>query len=729
MGQTLAKLAGWIKYGIGLAKTLIYGNLLVLVSIGVFVLGYRLPQVRLLTNDVFGGSSVPAYVLTAGLLIWVLLVLVHFLFAGSSADWQTRLHKKLPGVLSAACHWIDKWLISPPLNLLWFFARTGQSVGESKWAIHISFLIGVVALIVAAFFPIRFWEDSWLEKAWPLLGGFVRMGAIMLLAISIWLGFGKRFGPKLMLEEDDDSANEHQTPRRLWQRTGQVLSALLILVVALEVVWVLATNGWFGITANVYTVWAYFVVAAAACMFCALIDFLERNTTWPWRLILVIGLVVIASWPGDTTLVPPARNNQVSHVQSESSEPAKTKMAVDVETQESPQNRWVEVATRRLEKQPNGPVVIVAASGGGSRAAISTALTLEQIEKTFDDENEACVWLCSGVSGGGIALAAHYYPGPQNANSVDAVSADYLAPIYRGFLVPFNNRGESLTAYWDRRFRWNETLQSTTDASQPLLVYGVSDINMGRRVMVGFPSLPSYWCPRTVKKTHSAGVVKRKEYEPYSLSNLRVGGKALDVSLTRAARMSSSFPFGFEPTSVSVDDSTNGIATSKDIHFLDGGMIDNTGIDSVAAILEALATSKDASSKQLFQQLKTRGVLLIEIDAGKGAGEVQGAGPLHRMTQPIAGYNRGVYSAAVRSRDQNIKRIESLLDDKNFGHEDIAPTPATQDVSEIMTTLSLPRKDVRRLKNAFATHSGTIRTALQRARNAVKNKQERPSKK
>ena len=101
MGQALANLTKTIKHAIGVVKTFIYRNLLVLISFGIFAFAYRLPQVRLLTNDVFGGTSVPAYVLTAGLLIWGLLVLAHFLFADPGAEWQTRLFKKLPSVLTA----------------------------------------------------------------------------------------------------------------------------------------------------------------------------------------------------------------------------------------------------------------------------------------------------------------------------------------------------------------------------------------------------------------------------------------------------------------------------------------------------------------------------------------------------------------------------------------------------------------------------------------------------
>src|SRR5690606_37219709 len=156
------------------------------------------------------------------------------------------------------------------------------------------------------------------------------------------------------------------------------------------------------------------------------------------------------------------------------------------------------------------------------------------------------------------------------------VTRDYLGPIFRGFLTPFSNRGESLTSYWDRAFPWHSIDQTALNPSKPLLVFGVADIDTGRRVMVGFPRLPEDWFSRWRLEQSADGTrctLLDKDHEPYSLSTLRLSGAPPNVRLTRAVRMSSSFPFGFEPTKLTVDVPDPNTGPDDQIHFLDGGMV------------------------------------------------------------------------------------------------------------------------------------------------------------
>jgi hypothetical protein len=527
-------------------------------------------------------------------------------------------------------------------------------------------------------------------------GGFIRMLGIVAAASSLWLTAGKRFGPDEVLANLPGADGKNLVRRqRVWRRTGEVLSALLCLLFALELVWIAAEHQWIGVGLSVYSVWAYFVLAAICCFLGHLVDFLDRHTDWPWRLLAIGLLVCIASLSGHVALERANRSDTV--VKQETT----TSAIVDGSNRDE-DTAWLDTAIGRLDQNPDGPVVIVTASGGGSRAALAAILSLELIESVLStDERPACIWLCSGVSGGGIALAAHYYPGPNQASSRQAVTVDFLAPMYRGFLVPFENRGESLTAYWDQYFHWNRVHQTTVGADRPILVFGVSDIDLGRRVMVGFPRLPGGWYSRWTKDKAGDWTTSDKDHAPYSLSSLRYAESKFDIPLTRAVRMSSSFPFGFEPTNASVEVPKPAQATTADVHFLDGGMIDNTGLDSVVAILSKIPQSNSLKAKSLAGQLRSRGIFLIEIDAGAGPGVVANSGPLSRLKQPFGGYNRGVYSAAMRAREDNIEKLRSLLGEENFVHEPIEPTPESIKVSEIMTTLALPKHDIDRLVNAF----------------------------
>ncbi|GAA4465844.1 hypothetical protein GCM10023156_54080 [Novipirellula rosea] len=510
--------------------------------------------------------------------------------------------------------------------------------------------------------------------------------------VAMWLGAGTWVGPDRVLdanEQNGETGEVHKTVQRrirVWRRTGEVLSILLVSTLLLELVWVaVETSETFEM--SVYTVWAFLMLGFAGTLLAALLDFLYRNTYWPWRLITVLAFLLVVSLTSHIDLGPTDVPDVAERLRSV--EP------VD----------WVDASLRRLRNEPEGPVIIVTASGGGSRAALVAALSLEIIEDEFrqDGQHPACVWLGSGVSGGGLALAAHYYPSDWQTSTQDAVTRDYLGPIFRGFLTPFSNRGESLTAYWDRAFPWQSIDQTSLDASKPLLAFGLADIDTGRRVIVGFPRLPKDWFSRWRLEQTAEGerwTLSDKDHEPYSLSTLQAGGTQPNVRLTRAVRMSSSFPFGFEPTRIAAEVPEPNNGSDDQIHFLDGGMVDNTGVDSVLAILSKIETTQIPSCQQLARELRRRGIFLIEIDAGAGSGDVAESGLLSRVTQPFGGYNRGVYAAAKRARDRNVAELRTQYGG-DFTTEPIESYPASDDVTEVMTTLALPEHDVRRLIASF----------------------------
>jgi mRNA-degrading endonuclease YafQ of YafQ-DinJ toxin-antitoxin module len=110
----------------------------------------------------------------------------------------------------------------------------------------------------------------------------------------------------------------------------------------------------------------------------------------------------------------------------------------------------------------NDPVVVLAASGGGSRAALYTALTLEKLDKItvvcrkgnmaskcpFSEFLQAI----SSVSGGSLANAgyvARRLAGDLNlTNLKKAVSDDFILEILWGVLNPRSSRGDSLEKKW-----------------------------------------------------------------------------------------------------------------------------------------------------------------------------------------------------------------------------------------------------------------------------------------
>lgn len=109
------------------------------------------------------------------------------------------------------------------------------------------------------------------------------------------------------------------------------------------------------------------------------------------------------------------------------------------------------------------PLVMMAASGGGSRAALYAALTLDRLERTrveCTDGADACalgehLQAISSVSGGSLATAGYVARRLAEASGAtldeeltDAVSGDFLLPTLWGALNPFLSRGDAIERQW-----------------------------------------------------------------------------------------------------------------------------------------------------------------------------------------------------------------------------------------------------------------------------------------
>jgi hypothetical protein len=138
-------------------------------------------------------------------------------------------------------------------------------------------------------------------------------------------------------------------------------------------------------------------------------------------------------------------------------------------------------------------------------------------------------------------------------------------------------------------------------------------------------------------------------------------------------RLSSNFPFGFRVSEVKVPRGARAF-----VHVLDGGVVDNTGLDTIYELCKALQRHADAASspyrgraRAALEGLRRRGVVLLEIDAGaKPAGTTPWRfDPLGGPREPLQGLDNASYTNAevvkqlyvneVRralTRDQNVLR-------------------------------------------------------------------------
>jgi len=288
----------------------------------------------------------------------------------------------------------------------------------------------------------------------------------------------------------------------------------------------------------------------------------------------------------------------------------------------------------------------------------------------------------------------------------DDMAADFMAPILRGVLIPNSTRGDCLYHFWEHQFGWdNEWQQSgvllsdhervpsgasmlgTTPESQPdvsesalngpLVLFNTTDVETGRRVILGFPSLPNGFLASApefpAEILDSTGTQTRgKEFGPVSLADF----SPVDitrVSLTRAVRLSSNFPWGFgvqqfnskssPPTKMQAKaPSVRGENTRTKIELVDGGVVDNTGIDSLSALFETLFILAEDNpfgrEAGILQKLRKRGIAFIEIDSGaKPTGNASEQTAFGDILRPLTALNNSSYTNALRISDNLIQRL------------------------------------------------------------------------
>ena len=446
-------------------------------------------------------------------------------------------------------------------------------------------------------------------------------------------------------------------------------------------------------------------------------------------------------------------------------EPARVKQAFAEETEE-----WfARLEQRILRGRADRPIVIVAASGGGSRAAMFAGLVYEYLAHNgFDgakverpeDAIGHNIAMVSSVSGGSLASAYYlarsseperdeprnFIPDEVASNLagvvgewvkvvddckknpdscfsleeagvrrrrddafprvlasvkslpkegpavapwlfrsalVDDMATDFMAPLLRGVLTPFLERGHSVSSFWSERFGWSKIRQHScpegagrTDGRwlcdwssrrpPPLALLNATNVKTGRRVVVGYPPLP-------------VGLLGE---EMTSLSDY---GGAFDLTLADGARLSANFPWGFEIGLFDTKYDTMLVSPqslSKRLKLTDGGVTDNSGIDTIATLFEHLevasrppkaddvkATTAQTRDEFLARRarairdlLLTRGLMLVEIDAGARPSTAGVVGRLFPVvTDPLDALSLGGWGGATTMKKGLISRVEQAF--------------------------------------------------------------------
>lgn len=332
---------------------------------------------------------------------------------------------------------------------------------------------------------------------------------------------------------------------------------------------------------------------------------------------------------------------------------------------------WKRLDAKAWPWPGNGPVVVVAASGGGTRAAVYTGLLLQKLNPPSQDppqpretalrEIANHLQAISSVSGGSLANAAYIArlldlraagrPDDRTAaleNLVRAMSRDFLFPTLKGAMVPGMTRGMAIEEAWRRKDRDKDDEVGLGDHSLSELARTWKDVQAAGSPLPPFPiplfnsstldghdlvisplerRLYSDDALEDEARSHKWDLCEDDEHAPKADPNdnctwvyYRDGIYALedllpdfDPRLDQAVRASANFPFGFPLVRIETDEPLffNPLPEKpKRVQLTDGGALSNSGMWSLYHLLMP-------EQENALDELKRRGVLLLVVEASR----------------------------------------------------------------------------------------------------------------
>lgn len=288
---------------------------------------------------------------------------------------------------------------------------------------------------------------------------------------------------------------------------------------------------------------------------------------------------------------------------------------------------------------------------------------------------------------------------------MDDLCTDFMAPILRGALTPLTSRGATLREFWTTAFHWEHCHDRTgysvsgegatfDKAHHPLTVYNACDVRRGSRLAVGFPPLPAYFLRRAYPKPTDGDRegIRNRPGDKAPTTNPPEGLLDLDanrtVRLADAVGLSANFPFGFNPLTIErrrfddKDDAKEKVPPEKrreelrntddlSAKVLDGGIVDNTGIDTLFLVLEAIHQEARAARERgeassvyvrIRDELLARRVFLVEIDSGAKPDKPGVATRwLSVLFDPLAALNNSAYINAAREKRNYYTDLDERL--------------------------------------------------------------------
>lgn len=344
-----------------------------------------------------------------------------------------------------------------------------------------------------------------------------------------------------------------------------------------------------------------------------------------------------------------------------------------------------------LPPDDSKPLVGIAISGGGSRAATFAEAVLEELAKVDVGTEGKPVSLLehvgyiSGVSGGSLATA--YYALNKPNKNVPVLAGQELSKDYIQFFVDYREgmqtnwegalwepilddatgRAFAVANKWDDKLfhnsTFNDLLQRERNGDAPWVILNGTNWNNGRRFV--FTNLPeatfSYdFVKRTIEYIRGSRIpqdeverlderLKPEEKRFRPMTAEEIGADLSDLRVSIAVASSASVPLLIGPVLYSVGPVD--CRRVSCLHIGDGGMFDNQGVESLAQVFFGkLLTVIPADSQSKSPARK--GLMMV----------IDGSYPMHDVN---FGEAPTVFTYLVKSPS----RVSDIMEERALGYQ------------------------------------------------------------
>ncbi|MGI8907250.1 MAG: patatin-like phospholipase family protein [Candidatus Sumerlaeaceae bacterium] len=385
------------------------------------------------------------------------------------------------------------------------------------------------------------------------------------------------------------------------------------------------------------------------------------------------------------------------------------------------------------EVMEHGTNFAVAVSGGGTRSAVFAAGVLEQLAHLPDPRHPGRSLMdncdaISGVSGGSLAAAYYSLFKPNDFSSEEEMCA-FFQRFKSNMTVDFEFRGVAhyLTAPWEAvakyysRYRFVQTLGNAFDqhifqgsdfdhllerelrGEAPVTILNATSLDTGQKflftnlnVQQSFTvnpmqligSLPSI-APKSDQSalTALAQIASTPIFTPFGFDaiNSDIGR----FKIAHAVAASSAYPLIPGPAAL------QNYATPGYVHLADGGVNDNSGVDSIVGLYLGHLQQASAAKRLVVVSINV-GAPLKEKKSGNPDGYVSSVEYIDRAATAL-GTRAQTFATVMYNAPQSIKVINVSLPDATCS-ESLDSTLATLAISErdMLTVLTAAQELVQK---------------------------------